>query len=119
MTKLTRYETETVINYNDAEKKAYISSAQKPVRRRLQKLAEEHPDEVVITEDDGCIMFAEVPKYYIKIRPKRYVSEEQRQAAAGRLRQYREKKANSQKLSEAEEADMADIEDEIGDPDTE
>lgn len=118
MTKLTRFETETVINYNDGEKKAYISTAQRHVRRHLQKLAEEHPDEVVITSDDGLILFAEVPKHYIKIRPKRYVSDEQRKAAAERLRMYREKKEGNQTLSEAEEADLAEIEDEIGDPDS-
>lgn len=112
MYKLTRYEMETVINFNDAEKIAYISSSQKRIKEQLLKLAEEHPDEVKITKHDAYTVFAEVPKFYIRIRPKRYVSEEQKEAAAKRLAEYRAKKNSAQYLSEAELADMKELEDE-------
>lgn len=112
MYKLTKYEMETVINFNDAEKIAYISSSQKRIKEQLKKLAEERPDEVKITREDAYTIFAEVPKFYIRIRPKRYVSDEQKEAAAKRLAEYRAKKAAAQTLSEAELADLKELEDE-------
>ena len=111
MYKLTRYEMETVINFNDAEKIAYVSSSQKRIKEQLRKLAEEHPDEVKITREDAYTIIATMPKYYIKMKPKRFVSEEQKMAAAKRLAEYRAKKANNEVLSDIELADFEELED--------
>jgi hypothetical protein len=111
MYKLTKYEMETVINFNDAEKIAYVSSSQKRIKEQLKKLAEEHPDEVKITHEDLYTVIATMPKYYIKMKPKRFISEEQKLAAAKRLAEYRAKKANNELLSENELADFEELED--------
>lgn len=64
---------------------------------KIEKLAEQYPQEVIIKDiyfEDGkeCSIMAEIPKRYFKISHPRTVSEEQRQAAAERLRRYREGK---------------------------
>lgn len=86
---LTRYEKETVINFNDAEKIAYISTSQNWMKERLKKLQKEFPNEVKITKEDEYILFATVPKRYIKkIGPGRRMTEEQKKASAERLQDY-------------------------------
>ena len=80
------------VNFNDEEKIAKISTAQDVWKRKIKLLAQEHPDEVKILSEDKYILIADVPKKYIKVRPPRFVSEEQRLAAAERLKSYRKNK---------------------------
>ncbi len=40
MSRLTRYEQETIINYNEGENTASVYTHSKALRRRLEKLAE-------------------------------------------------------------------------------
>lgn len=87
---LSKYEKETVINFNDAEKIVYLSTSQDYMKRRIKKLAEEHPNEVKITSEDQYTIIAELPKKYVKVSPPRFISEEQRIASAERLKKYRE-----------------------------
>lgn len=63
------------------------------LKNRILKLAERYPDEVKVLANnaDGSI-FAHVPVKYIKISPPRKISEEQRTAAAERLKRIREEK---------------------------
>lgn len=89
---LSRYEKETVINFNDEEKIAYLSTSQDAMKRRIRRLAEEHPNEVEITSEDKYTLIAKIPKKYVRVSPPRFVSEEQRIAAAERLKKYREQK---------------------------
>ena len=72
---LTRLETETVINFNDAESTAYISTRQQTIKTKMRKLGVE-PDHK--QADYECY---EVPKRWIKISPPRRVSEKQREHA--------------------------------------
>lgn len=109
MYKLSKYEMETVINFNDGEKIAYVSSSQRRIKDQIRKWAEEHPDEVKITSEDEYTIIAEMPKFYIRMKPKRYVSPEQREASAKRLVEYRAKKESAQELSEAELADFEEL----------
>ena len=44
MTQLTRYEMETVINYNDEGSECTVYTASKGVMRKLDKLCERHPE---------------------------------------------------------------------------
>lgn len=89
---LSRYEKETVINYNSEEKVAYISSSQDWMKRRIKHLAEKYPNDVKITSEDEYTVMAEVPKKYIRFGPPRVLSDEQKQAAAERLKNYRKLK---------------------------
>lgn len=87
--KMLRCEKETVVNMNDADKILSLSTSQDWMKRRIRKLAESNPEEVKITNEDDYTLFAELPAKWLHIRPPRKVSEEQRLAAAERLRKYR------------------------------
>ena len=67
---------------------------------QLKALAEKHPDEVqLISTGVVGVVLAHLPKKYVHVsfgeRTKREMSEEQRAAAAERLKKAREKKAES------------------------
>lgn len=66
------------------------------LKGRVVKLAQTHPDQVEIVKEnpDGSI-FAHVPVKFIKVSPPRRISEEQRAAAAERLRKAREQQEDS------------------------
>ena len=90
-------EQETTINMfpTIVSKTAEIFSCVPTMMNRLRDLAVDHPDEVAIREDDGCI-FATVPASWVKVQPKRKcnMTEEQRRANAERLAAYMEAKKN-------------------------
>ncbi len=92
---------ETAINYTTLDT-AYISSDEPRWRNRILKLAEEHPDEVVIIrrpeENDSCI-YAKVPVKWIRINPPRQISPEAREAGAERLARYREQQKKNEEIS--------------------
>jgi len=89
--KLNNFEKETSILYNEAESTAEICTYNKALKSRLEKLAAEYPDECIecnrLGRDDLCKYI--VPKKWIKVSPPKKMSEEQRQAAAERLKKYR------------------------------
>ena len=84
---------ETCCEYLD-DKVMWVSSDQMRMINRVRKLAEQYPDQVVIKrqpeQNDGCI-YATMPADWLKIMPPRKVNmtEEQRMAAAARLRKNR------------------------------
>lgn len=90
-------EQETTINIfpTNVSKTAEVFSCIPAMMNRLRELAADHPRDVAIREDDGCL-FATVPASWIKIQPKRKcnMTEEQRKASAERLAAYMEAKKN-------------------------
>jgi acetoin utilization deacetylase AcuC-like enzyme len=82
-------EQETTINVfpSVVSKKAEVYTCIPQMMKRLRKLAEDYPSEVAMNEHGGYID-ATVPSAWIKIAPKRKstMTEEQRQAAAERIR---------------------------------
>ena len=80
---LTAYERETIINYNEAEQTASVYTHNKTLRRTLDKLAQERPDDCHIDKvsHDGAATDYTVPKMWIKIRPPRIASEAQKVAS--------------------------------------
>ena len=68
---------ETCFNYTDKDI-GYFSSDERKWISKVRKLAEQYPDEVQIIcqpeTNDGCI-YAKVPSAWLKIRPKRVLSE--------------------------------------------
>lgn len=64
-------------------KDAYFSSDEKKWHGKIRKLAEDHPDDVIILkqpeDNDGCI-YAKLPASWFRIQPKfkREYSDEQR-----------------------------------------
>ena len=86
MSKLTGYERETIISYNEAEKTANIHTHNKPLRRKLEQLATERPEECRLEKVSRFYEAVDytVPKAWVKIRPTRVLSEGQRMAMSER-----------------------------------
>ncbi len=83
--KLSRYEQETIINYNAGEADATIYTRDKTVMRRLDKLAAAYPDTYKLTEQDEISKTYLAPKGYISYRKPRKISEEQREQVRQRM----------------------------------
>lgn len=76
---MTRYEQETIINFNDEEKTASVYTCNKSLRNRLAAFAADRPDECVFKMDDGYAVWYTVPKKWVRIKPPRTVSDAQRE----------------------------------------
>lgn len=83
---------ETIINFNAEEKTANCITLDKTVKRRWEKLIEERPEEVNVIQRSDDLLEIEVPKKWVKVKPPRKVSDEQKAAASDRLKAAREKK---------------------------
>lgn len=85
--KLTRYEKETIILFNEADKEAIVETYRKPLIRCLFNHAEKYPELFHLEEDigDGGYKFI-VPKKYVTVRSPRKMSDEQKQKNADRLK---------------------------------
>jgi len=79
---LTNIERETVIVFNEAEQAAEVFTYRRSLIRQLDELAEERPTEAtrVKANAEGGVTYT-VPKTWVKIRPKRILTDEQREAA--------------------------------------
>lgn len=82
-------EQETVITCDKATKTAVVYSSILSDINKVRKMVESDPDNVKIRYDRGDDIMVEMPAAYIKISPKRKMTEEQRAASAERLRNLR------------------------------
>ncbi len=73
--KLTRYEMETIIVFNEEEKTASVSTFNKRIKRILDKCVEENNSDVSVNENGDYTL----PKSWIKIRPPRKMTEAQKE----------------------------------------
>jgi hypothetical protein len=87
---LTALERETLINFNDEEDTAVVFSYNASWCRQMDKLADERPDEVRREFDNqmGGTAYI-VPKGWVSVRPKRKVSDSQREQARERMKRMR------------------------------
>lgn len=83
----SKYEQETIINYNQEEKTASCYTFDQALIRKLDKLCETSDD---IFRVDGCTPGPAkeyvFPKKWVRIRPPRQMSDEQRAAASERAK---------------------------------
>ena len=79
--KLSRYEQETIVNYNAGEQTATVYTRDKAVMRKLDTLVADFPDTYSLTEQDEVSKTYSFPKSYISYRKPRSVSTEQRERA--------------------------------------
>lgn len=107
---LTSVERETIVTYNNAEDEANVYTLNFSMRRKVLQLAEEHPDDVKILNLSEDMVEATFPKSWVKIRPPRKLSDEQRKAMAERGRSLYEH-ALAAKAAKAEQAGGVDEED--------
>lgn len=83
MTKLTKFEKETIINFNEGENEAYIFTYNKKWQRHLETVMLLKPEE---TNDVGGKTYT-LPKDRIRLpQPKRKLSDKHKKLLADRLR---------------------------------
>lgn len=82
---------ENVIEWEKNKDIITLSFTQSKYINKLKKLAEKHPEECDIVINPDGSAFGHVPLSYLKISAPRQMSDEQRQAAANRLKELREK----------------------------
>ena len=75
--KLSRYEQETIVNYNAGEQTATVYTRDKAVMRKLDTLVADFPDIYSLTEQDEVSKTYFFPKSYINYRKPRAISTEQ------------------------------------------
>ena len=80
---LSLYERETIITYNEAESEASVYTHNKALRRTLDKLAQERPEDCRVDRvgHGGAAADYTIPKAWVKIRPPRVASEAQKAAS--------------------------------------
>lgn len=91
---MTRVERETIVAYNQQDEEATVMTHDPSLKRKLDKLCEERPDDIQMTlECKGSKNYI-FPKKWIKITPPRKsnLTDEQKAAAAERLHAARNKK---------------------------
>ena len=86
MARLTRYEQETVINFNAGEPIATVCTKDKAVMRKLDKLVKEFPEIYKQIGQSKADKVYSMPKAYISYRKPRKLSEEQRESARERMK---------------------------------
>ena len=79
---LSRYEQETIVNFNEAEKTAGVYTHNKSLMKKLQQLSEKFPEDCRLEKvsHDGEAVDYIIPKSWIKIRAPRQLSEAQKEA---------------------------------------
>lgn len=86
MTNLTKYEMETVVNYNAAEQTATVYTRDKAVMRRLDRLVSDYPDTYKLINQTNIDKTYSMPKTYVNYRKPRVLSDKQREQARQRMK---------------------------------
>lgn len=84
--KLTRYEQETIINFNAQERSATLYTRDPAVIRRIDTLVNDYPDTFRCIAETGIDKTYEMPKSAVTYRKPRNITEKQRHAARERMR---------------------------------
>ncbi|MCM1218866.1 MAG: hypothetical protein NC548_30660 [Lachnospiraceae bacterium] len=79
--KLSRYEQETIVNYNAGEQTATVYTRDKAVMRKLDTLVADFPDTYSLIGKDEVSKTYSFPKSYVSYRKPRTVRTEQRERA--------------------------------------
>ena len=85
MANLTKYEMETVVNYNAGEQTATVYTRDKSVMRKLDRLVADYPESYKMLSQTEIDKTYSMPKSYITYRKPRMVSNEQREQARQRM----------------------------------
>jgi len=85
MANLTKYDMETVVNYNAGEQTATVYTRDKSVMRKLDRLVADYPDSFTLISQTDIDKTYSMPKSYITYHKPRTVSNEQREQARQRM----------------------------------
>ena len=88
MQNLTKYEQETIINWNNEEKTASIYTYDKSLMRKIENRRSEYPEIKVLKRSDDFAEY-EIPKRWIKVSFPRQLTDEQRAEMSARMRAVR------------------------------
>lgn len=77
--KLSKYEQETIITFNENEKEANVYTYNSNLKKKISALCQEQPEEAKQIADDerGGLTF-EIPKKWIRVNASRVLSEAQK-----------------------------------------
>ena len=89
--RLTRYEQETIINFNAEDKTATLYTRDPAVMRKVDALVIEYPDTYKCIGETDIDKTYEMPKSFVSYRKPRRLSEEQREAARERAKALKSK----------------------------
>ncbi len=84
--KITRYEQETIINFNAEEKTATLYTRDPAVIRKVDALVIDYPDTFKCIGETDIDKTYEMPKSAVTYRKPRKLSEEQREAKRERVK---------------------------------
>lgn len=84
--KLTRYEQETIINFNAGDQTATIYTRDPAIMRKIDALVIEFPDIYKCIGETDIDKTYEMPKSFVSYRKPRRLTEEQREAAKERIK---------------------------------
>lgn len=83
---ITRLEQETIVNFNAAEDTASVYTADPVYMRKLDKLCEREPASYKPVKQDKDGKWYEMPKRLVRFTTTRIMTDEQKEAAAERMR---------------------------------
>ena len=83
--KLTRYEQETIINFNAQDQMATLYTRDPAIMRKVDALVIDYPDTFKCIGETDIDKTYEMPKSVVTYRKPRRISEEQREAARERI----------------------------------
>lgn len=92
MSSLSKYEQETVINFNAGEQTAVVYTRDKAVMRKLDALVIAFPEVYKLVGETDIDKTYSMPKSCISYRKPRKLSEEQRNSARARIERINDKK---------------------------
>lgn len=86
MVNLSKEERETIVLYTEADDRAEVYTHNKKLINRLSKFCEDRPGEIqkIRESETGAVTYT-VPRDWVKVSPKRRMSDDQKAAAAERL----------------------------------
>ena len=83
--RLTRYEKETIINFNAGDQTAALYTRDPAIIRKIDALVIEYPDTYKCIGETDIDKTYEMPKSFVSYRKPRRLSDEQREAAKKRM----------------------------------
>ena len=89
--KLTRYEQETIVNFNAEEPDAIVYTRDKAVMRQLDALVTEYPDIFKCIGETDIDKTYEMPKSVVTYRKPRRISDARRQQIREQMKAINEK----------------------------
>lgn len=87
MSRVTKYEQETVINFNVAERDAVVFTRDKATMKKLDALVTEFPEVYKCIAETDIDKTYSTPKQYVSYRKPRRISEERREQIRAQMKE--------------------------------